>query len=213
MRYLIGEIVSGHLTEGQLLPREQDLVHEFAVSRGVVREVVRGLEERGLVVVTHGRGAEVTQAGQWSRFHLDVLVALLRSDRGEQILGECMQSLRIAEIAAVGLAVERVSDEGLAKLADAAAATRYPGANIQFHRALVDAAANEMLTQIVVRIHQALMQAIASGARTGAERALGPEGYGRIVSAIAAGNSRAAREAMGDHLGRLERWLSACLPV
>ena len=57
MRVLIGEIASGRYPEGELLPRELDLAERFDVSRNVARECVRGLEERGLVSVRHGRGA------------------------------------------------------------------------------------------------------------------------------------------------------------
>ena len=52
MRILIGDIASGALGPGEQLPRETDLAAQFGVSRGVARECIRGLEERGLVSVT-----------------------------------------------------------------------------------------------------------------------------------------------------------------
>jgi DNA-binding GntR family transcriptional regulator len=59
MRALLADIVSGALApEGEAL-READIVERFGVSRGVARECVRGLEERGLVSVKPGRGATV----------------------------------------------------------------------------------------------------------------------------------------------------------
>ncbi len=56
MRVLIGDIVSGAFPGGSALPREADLAARFGVSRGVARESVRGLEERGLVTVEEVRG-------------------------------------------------------------------------------------------------------------------------------------------------------------
>ena len=37
-----------------MLPREVDLAAEFGVSRGVARECIRAMEERGLVLAFHG---------------------------------------------------------------------------------------------------------------------------------------------------------------
>ena len=47
MRVLIADIVGGALPAGAALPREADIAAGFGVSRGVARECVRGLEERG----------------------------------------------------------------------------------------------------------------------------------------------------------------------
>jgi len=58
LRVLIADIVGGVREEGEQLPRETDLVEEFGVSRGVVRECIRALEERHLVSVKHGKGAK-----------------------------------------------------------------------------------------------------------------------------------------------------------
>ena len=80
MRVLIADIVRGGLAPGAQLPRETDLAAQFGVSRGVARECVRGLEERGLVSVRHGRGATVNADERWDVFNPDVLAALLDSD-------------------------------------------------------------------------------------------------------------------------------------
>ena len=86
MRVLIGDIVGGALPPGSALPREADLAARFGVSRGVARESLRGLEERGLVTVKHGRGATVNPDAQWDVFDPDVLAALLDGDQGAEIL-------------------------------------------------------------------------------------------------------------------------------
>jgi DNA-binding FadR family transcriptional regulator len=61
LRVLIADIVSGRIPVGGALPRETDLAGSFRVSRGVARECIRGLEERGLILVKHGRGATVSE--------------------------------------------------------------------------------------------------------------------------------------------------------
>src|SRR6201994_2982267 len=94
MRVLIADIVSGALPTGAALSREGDLATQFGVSRGVARECIRGLEERGLVDVKHGRGATVTPEDRWNVFDPEVLGALLDCDQGAAILGEYLQCRR-----------------------------------------------------------------------------------------------------------------------
>ena len=49
MRVLVSDIIGGALRPGTLLPGEHEIVELFGISRGVARECIRGLEERGLV--------------------------------------------------------------------------------------------------------------------------------------------------------------------
>jgi GntR family transcriptional repressor for pyruvate dehydrogenase complex len=48
--------ISGHLKTGDRLPPERELCKEFRVSRPVLREAIRNLEQRGLLDVQPGRG-------------------------------------------------------------------------------------------------------------------------------------------------------------
>src|ERR1700742_4911299 len=107
MRIEIADIVSQRVRSGDWLPPEAALAAQFGVSRGVARECIRGLEERGLVAVTHGRGATVLPQQRWDFLDPDVRRALLDGGRGAAILGEFLESRRILEIAAAGLAAER----------------------------------------------------------------------------------------------------------
>jgi DNA-binding FadR family transcriptional regulator len=84
MWMLIGDITSGVFTPGDHLPREPDVVGQFGMSRDVVGECIRALEERGLVTVKHGRGAAVTAPRRWDTFDPDVLEALLEGRARER---------------------------------------------------------------------------------------------------------------------------------
>ena len=68
MTLLIADIVSGVRPAGDMLPREVDLAAEFDVSRGVARETIRAMEERGLISVKHGRGATINEPADWDVF-------------------------------------------------------------------------------------------------------------------------------------------------
>lgn len=57
--HLREEILSGELAPGAKLAPERVLAQEFGLSRPIVREVLRGLEERGLVEIVPARGTFV----------------------------------------------------------------------------------------------------------------------------------------------------------
>jgi DNA-binding FadR family transcriptional regulator len=219
MKDVIGEIVGGRIGPGESLPREADLVQQHEVSRGVVREAIRGLEERGLVKVKHGVGATVTPSKDWPVFDRDVLAALIQSDHGAKVLGEYLEARRILEIEAAGLAAEQATAEDLTQLSDAfarmtdtaerartnpAAERVYQEADIAFHRAVVAATGNRVLAGMARPIHEALGDAVPALARpdTRFERTL-PE-HKRILAAIVAQDPDAARDAMREHLGTVE---------
>jgi GntR family transcriptional repressor for pyruvate dehydrogenase complex len=222
MRVLISDIANARFAPGEPLPREADLASQFGVSRGVARECLRGLEERGLVRVKHGRGATVNADDRWDVFDPDVLGALLRSDHGTAILREYLECRRILEIEAVGLAAERATEQDLAALSDAfarmsasaerargnpAAEDLYHQADIAFHRAVIAATGNRALGNMTEPIHRALGAARRPLARPQhrIQRSL-PE-HRRILAAIAGREPEEARLAMEAHLVTVEGYL------
>lgn len=224
MRVFIGEITSGGLAEGDRLPREQDLAAEFRVSRGVARECVRGLEERGLITVKHGRGATVAPSSQWDVFDPDVLSALVAGERGAEVLLEYIECRRILEVEAAGLAAERADEAGLETLAAAydemtgaaeraranpAAEALYREADVAFHRAIVDAAGNRALARMTMPIHSALSTTFAPLARPEHRFERGLPEHERILQAIQEGDAEAARSAMREHLLTIEGYIRA----
>jgi GntR family transcriptional repressor for pyruvate dehydrogenase complex len=62
LRYLTDQIVSGSFAVGSLLPSERQLAKSLNVSRQVVREALRTLQERGLVEILPARGTLVREA-------------------------------------------------------------------------------------------------------------------------------------------------------
>jgi GntR family transcriptional repressor for pyruvate dehydrogenase complex len=231
MRVIVADVVGGTLAAGAALPREADLAQQFGVSRGVARECVRGLEERGLVVVKHGRGATVLPADRWDVFDPDVLVALLDAEQGAPILTEYLECRRILEIEAVGLAAQRAGTEHLARLSDAfarmcasaerarsnpAAEDLYHEADIAFHRAVIAATGNRALGNMTEPIHRALGMARRPLARPEHRLARSIPEHRRILTAIAAKDVAAAQDAMRDHLATVETYLreyAATLPA
>jgi GntR family transcriptional repressor for pyruvate dehydrogenase complex len=221
MRVLIADIVTGERVTGTKLPREADLAEQFGVSRGVARECLRAMEERGLISVRHGKGATVNAQDSWNVFDPDVLGAMLDSDRGAEALAQYVECRRILEVEAAGLAALRAKKRDLEHLADAltrmeestkrpqsrAAEDLFHEADISFHQALIAATDNRALGVLVERIHAALLTARYPLARPQyrTERAL-PE-HRRILAAIAAGDDDEARSAMSAHLDTVAGYL------
>ena len=190
------------------------------MSRGVVRECIRALEERGLLRVRHGRGATVTPRDQWDIFDRDVIEALLEGSAAVEVLGDYLECRRILETECAGLAAERAGDADHAQLETwfgrmqdavrgrgAAAEAAFHEADLAFHQALVVATGNLALGTLTRRIHDALLAARYPLARPAyrRERAL-PE-HEAILRAVVAGDADGARAAMTAHLATVEEYL------
>jgi DNA-binding FadR family transcriptional regulator len=219
MRTLLADIASGDLVPGGAALREADIAGRFGVSRGVARECVRGLEERGLVSVKPGLGATVTPPDRWAVFDPDVLSALLAARRGADLVGAYVECRRVLEVAAVGLAAERAGEHDLAVLSDTiqrmttgarrasinpAAEDVFHDADLAFHEALMAATHNAALAAMLAPLWEALQAA---------RRALGVSGerfdrsiaeHRRILTAVASRSVDEARAAMHDHLASIE---------
>ena len=221
MGQLVAAIVGGELAPGDRLPREVALSERYGISRGVARECLRGLEERGLVTVKHGMGATVNPRELWDLFNVDVLTAALGGPAAAELLGEYLECRRIVEIEAAGLAAERATPEHVAELeqwfdamVEAIAERRarvqeraYHAADVAFHQALVDATGNALLASLVRRIHDALLAARYPLARPAYRRERAIPEHEAILDAVRNRDAEAARSAMRAHLDTVEGYL------
>ena len=222
-RIFVADIVSGRMPVGARLPTETELAQRFEVSRGVARESLRSLEERGLVTVKHGSGATVRPSADWDMFSPEVIAAVLEHQGGTKLLGDYLECRRLLEIEAAGLAAQRATARDLMALSAAlermtATAVEAPGspsaeerfheADVAFHRALIQATGNRALGRMTEPVHRALAAARRPLARPEhrLERSL-PE-HREILAAIAARDPVRAREAMRAHLLTVERYLA-----
>lgn len=148
-------IVHGHYAAGAPLYAEA-LETEFDVSKTVVREAMRVLAAKGLVETRQRRGTVVLPRERWSLLDSDVL-----RWRGGQapdfaFLENLAEVRGIVEPAAARLAAHRRTDEDLSRLDEALEAMSVAGpqtiamADVRFHRAILEAAHNELLTQMEV---------------------------------------------------------------
>ncbi len=92
---LVDEIVSGRYPSGSLLPPEPVLCQSFDVSRSVVREALKALEQKGLVRARQGHGTTVTAPYEWNLLDPVVLDATIRADETMQVLDQLVD-VRVA---------------------------------------------------------------------------------------------------------------------
>lgn len=223
---LRNRIVDGEMADGDLLPKQDDLLEEFRVSRPSIREAMRILETEGLVSVRRGNvgGAEVHTPNATSAAYMLGLV--LQSQHAT--LAEVGASLRILEPACVSLAAARpdrrtavlpeltgLNAEAEARLDDGPAFTH---AARQWHAAVVRSCGNQTMILLVgaleaVWSHHESVWAdhIAAEGRYPDVKArrLVLRSHVKITDAIAAGNEDAAHRAARRHLDESQTYLLA----
>ena len=155
-------VLSGELAEGATL----DLVAlqaELDVSLTALRESLKVLAAKGLVDARQKRGTFVRPRADWNLLDPDVLRWQFSAQADVSLLRSLHEVRTIVEPAAVRLAAERHTEEDLARLDDALAAMSVAAdpqsavdADLAFHRALLDATHNELLTRMQTVLESAL---------------------------------------------------------
>ena len=112
------EILTGQYRKGERLPSERDLAARFEVSRGAVREVIKKLEQLGIIEVTPG-GVRITPVEEAT---LDVLGYLLELDDATrpELIGQMLDVLGAMFSLSVRAAMNKASNAERIEIADAA---------------------------------------------------------------------------------------------
>ncbi|MFG2630713.1 FadR/GntR family transcriptional regulator [Streptomyces sp. NPDC048473] len=161
---IIGErIVSGtHEPGSSLYPDRME--QELGVSKTVLREALRVLASKGLIESRQKRGTFVRPRSDWNLLDSDLLRWQGAGAVDENFLTNLGEVRSIVEPAAARLAARRRDDADLATLTEALKLMAEAGgdtqasveADLAFHRALLSAAHNELLTRMEVVIEAGL---------------------------------------------------------
>ncbi len=212
---LVDRIVSGELEPGTLLPTEPRLCEAFSVSRTVVREAVKILEQKGLVRARQGQGTRVAMPDEWNLLDPMVLAASVRHDQDLRILDDLVELRRVLESEMARQAAVKATADDLAEMkrlldqmsAEVAMPERHLLADVQFHDAIMRSSGNKLGRAVVRAIHS---EARTSDRYTGSpERAdceASDVGHARIYDRIAAADQEGAAAAMSEHI--LGSWLA-----
>lgn len=149
-------IVSGRFAPGALLPREPDLMAEFAASRPSLREALKVLAAKGLIEMRQKVGTRVRPRDLWNMFDSDVLAWHLGAGAAptrDGMLRDLIELRQMIEPSAARLAAGRASMEDLRQLRAALGAmeaavgdlSAYARADVAFHMAVFAASHNALL--------------------------------------------------------------------
>lgn len=171
-RGLHGQVVNelgARIMRGDIQPGEtidlDALLHDFEVSRTVIREAIKVLTAKGLVDARTRFGTYVTDRSRWQLLDNDVMVWRSQDRPDPLLVLELGEVRQIIEPAAARMAAVRRSEEQLAvigtALRDLESSFRVEGgshveADLRFHRAVLAAAGNELLERFEVVLEPAL---------------------------------------------------------
>jgi DNA-binding FadR family transcriptional regulator len=153
----LGEaIVSGRYAPRSVMPPEPLLGEQLGVSRTVVREAVKSLVAKGLLVTGPKVGTRVMPAEQWNWFDPDVVQWHSKVGLTREFLRDLQELRRVVEPAAVRLAAERATPADIAQIEAAYAGMKdaienggdYVHHDLLFHQGLLRACHNRMMVQM-----------------------------------------------------------------
>lgn len=205
-RALGSEILAGVYRPGDNLPNETALLSRFQISRTVLREVIKTLTAKGLVVAKTRIGTRVLDPLHWNFFDAEVLswkVGVGMDDAFRQSLVEVRRSI---EPAAAALAAARRTPEDLLALRSCIAAMAQSGhtresfaeADLDFHLSVGAASGNPLMRSLAGVIETALVASFSLSSPMDAPQLQGDtvQDHRAIVDAIESGDARAAELAM-----------------
>lgn len=210
---LLERIVSGGLVERDLLPREPALCDEYGVSRTVIREAVKSLEEKGLVTARQGIGTLVSAQEAWNLLDPELLAAIVRHDEQYEILDQLIMVRTALESQMAGDAARRANAADLHDLtelmAQLDASTKTPeqmdDVDVAFHERIMLASGNQLARAIVRTVHAEARRSIRySGKASVSDRELSNSQHRAVLAAIAAGDADEAATRMTAHI--TEAW-------
>ncbi len=211
---LVQWIVQGNHLPGTLLPPEQVLCENFAVSRTVVREAVKILQEKGLVRVRQGAGTIVTASTEWNMLDELVLAATIAEDESLALLDDLVVTRRLLESDMANVAARSARQETIDRLTSLVDQmdelvndhVTYEEYDRIFHDTIMLASGNRIARGVVQALQsQAIHTARYVGRTEPTLCAASNRGHRSIAERIAERDSAGAAEAMFSHI--TEAWL------
>lgn len=195
-------ILSGEFAPGDLLPNEATWSSHFGASRTAVREAIKTLGGKGLLVSRPKIGSRVEPRERWNLLDRDVIGWLSAMKDRRAFLVTTQEARALLEPGIAALAAAKHNKVQLARLQAALEGMRQArsGAemvapDVQFHLALILAANNELLVPFGIIIEQALGLLFAYTSRHNPKPHRVIPLHAAIVDAVAAGDPEAARRA------------------
>jgi DNA-binding GntR family transcriptional regulator len=195
LNWLRKAIASGDLKPGDRLV-ERDISARVGVSRGPVREAIKALEQEGLVLSHHYRGAEVARISQREvrEVLVPIRIVIERFAFVEVLGGERYDSL-IVDLDRIVAQMESVApddDWGAERLADL---------DVAFHEAVIVASGQTHTLQIWRTILPRVRAYFLRDAPRHADPREIPAQHRTLLEALRSGDGEACQRAVSEHIG------------
>ena len=200
------DILSGRFPPGEVLPVEDELLRRFGVSRTALREALKTLAAKGMILPKARVGTRVLAQSEWHMFDPDIIGWRLQAGMDGGFMRHLFEIRLAIEPAAAALACQRRSEDALPRMAtilDEMAACgddveRFGAVDLLFHKAILAASGNPLMHSIGAVIEAALLAALRRSAPTDdpQRHAASVAKHRRIYEAIAVRDEAAASAAM-----------------
>ena len=206
-------ILSGKLKPGDKLPTERELVEQFHTSRVSVREAVRALEHLGLVKIKRGAGGGTYVTGADHHPVAESFWVKMQLSKGT--LNHLTEARLMLEPGLCRLAAQHATAQDLECLktvveqqeAMVRAGKETSSYDLKFHRTLIDAAHNPILSLTTVSVIDLLVNALQQ-ARVGAGLTVHVVNFHRaIYNALFDRNGERAARLMAEHVADIQQRL------
>ena len=199
------------LQPGDALPSERELAERYGVGRSSVREALRMLESRGLI---ESRGSGTFVIAPWRNPFQEPLSLVVAGEDVDRT--QLFEVRRMLEAEAAALAAKRRSLGDLELMHEATdemaaaidSAEAYVAADIRYHLVIAEATGNRLLLHLMQAIRERLTEMFGTVFKFpgGPERSIAQ--HRLITQAIAAEDAERARQAMTEHILRVEQELA-----
>ncbi len=216
----IGErILAGEFAPGALLPNEAEWGKIYDGSRTAVREAIKTLTGKGLLLSRPKIGSRVQPRERWNLLDRDVLSWHRSAIDRRSFATSTQEARRIIEPGIAELAAKKRSAEQLDRMVAAFEAMREAKsvqvnviADVEFHSALLQAANNDLLMPFGIVIEQALANLFDYTSQRNPKPSLAIKLHERILHAVVAQDAEAAKQAMLKLIDDTDAVIAATAP-
>ena len=200
------QIIAGAYKTTGLLPREQDLCVAMGASRTVIREVVRVLAQKGMIVAQQKVGIRVLPSSSWNLMDFNVLDWIWRGGHHESYVRDFLEFRLALEPVASYQAALRASPEAkrdiLSRYQDLLAVNEMLkkggdrqlaiDTDIGFHTAVFAASGNHFARNLGALLTHIMRRQVDETTDEPGEFERGLHLHGAVAEAIAAGDAHSA---------------------
>lgn len=203
-------IVRGELSPGDLMPSERDLMERFGVGRPAVREAMQSMHSLGLITISHGERARVSELSADLMFRQMDMVARMLLSASPDNLEHLKDARRLFELGMVRIATERAGAGDIVELkrlvAEQKRALGDPPAFIRrdmaFHSKIASLSGNPIFAAISDAMLNWLFNYHTDLLHWSGQEDVTLGEHDKIVECIESGDPDRAAAAMRSHLNR-----------